>query len=145
MIVYRICKAQFSGLDGEGARLWGGRWNSSGRPMLYTTASPSLAVLEVLVHLDLPSELFPSDYKILTIELPDDLGISTFTGNADDSDVSQRAGDAFLAAGQFVAMRVPSVIVPQEWNLLFNPLHHDMSWVTVRTSDPFTFDPRLKK
>ena len=64
MIVYRLCKAVYSALDGEGARLWGGRWNSAGRPMVYAAASPSLAVLEVLVHLDLPAELLPDDLRL---------------------------------------------------------------------------------
>ena len=75
MIVYRLCKAVHAALDGEGARLWGGRWNRAGRPMIYTAASPSLAVLEVLVHLDLPSALLPDDLRLLTIELPDDAAL----------------------------------------------------------------------
>ena len=75
MIVYRLAKAAFTALDGEGARLFGGRWNSPGRPMIYTAASPSLAVLEVLVHLDLPIDLMPDDYRLLAIEIPDDAPI----------------------------------------------------------------------
>lgn len=55
MIVYRLCKAAHIALDGKGARLWGGRWNSADWPMVYTAATPSLAVLEILVHLDLCS------------------------------------------------------------------------------------------
>jgi len=71
VILYRLCKAAHVALDGEGARLWGGRWNSAGRPMVYAAATPSLAVLEVLVHLDLPAELLPDDLRLLTIEVPD--------------------------------------------------------------------------
>lgn len=57
MVVYRLYKAARSALDGEGAPLCGGRWNRAGRPLVYTAASPSLAALEVLLHLDLPAEL----------------------------------------------------------------------------------------
>lgn len=67
-----LAKQAFVGLDGEGARLYGGRWNSPGRPMVYTAANPSLVALEMLVHLDLPPELAPSDYRLLSIRVPDD-------------------------------------------------------------------------
>lgn len=149
MIVYRLCKAVHAALDGEGARLWGGRWNSPGRPMVYAAASPSLAMLEVLVHLDLPAELIPDDMVLLTIEVPDDAmfeAIADMRQSAEtqtDTDACRQAGDAFLEAGSALGLKVRSIVVPQETNLLLNVRHVDMARVTVVASEPFAFDPRL--
>jgi RES domain-containing protein len=140
LIVHRIAKAAFAGLDGEGARLYGGRWNSPGRPMLYTAANPSLAVLEVLVHLDLPPELIPSDYRLLSIEVPDTAPSQVLDVLPEDT---AAAGDAFLQAGQALVLRVPSLVVSQEVNSLVNPQHPAFAEVRLVGNDPFLFDPRL--
>lgn len=143
MIVHRLCKAAHAALDGEGARLWGGRWNSPGRPMVYTAASPGLAVLEVLVHLDLPATLIPADMVMLAIALPDDAAIATLADVPEGQDACRAAGDAFLRAGAALALRVRSIVVPQEWNLLLNPAHPAMAQVALAATDPFALDPRL--
>lgn len=143
MIVYRLCKAAHIALDGEGARLWGGRWNSAGRPMVYTAATPSLAVLEVLVHLDLPAELLPDDLRLLTVEVPDDAPLRLFEGDPADAAACIAQGDAFLGAGDALALRVRSVVVPQEWNMLLNVGHPDMCRVAIAADEPFRLDPRL--
>ena len=143
MIVYRLCKAVHSALDGEGARLWGGRWNSAGRPMVYAASSPSLAVLEVLVHLDLPAELLPDDLRLLTVDIPDDVAKRALEPSPTEDDACRAAGDAFLEAGDALVLLVTSVIVPQERNVLLNVHHPDMGRVTISQSVPFQFDPRL--
>lgn len=143
MIVYRLCKAAHIALDGEGARLWGGRWNSAGRPMVYTAATPSLAVLEVLVHLDLPAELLPDDLRLLTIEVPDDAPLQLLDVDPADDAACVAQGDAFLDAGNVLSLRVRSVVVPQEWNLLLNVRHADMDKVKIIANEPFQLDPRL--
>ena len=143
MIVYRLCKAAHIALDGEGARLWGGRWNSAGRPMVYTAATPSLAVLEVLVHLDLPAELLPDDLRLLTIEVPGDAPLQQLDVDPADDTTCVAQGDAFLDAGNILSLRVRSVVVPQEWNLLLNVRHADMDKVKVIANEPFQLDPRL--
>lgn len=143
MIAYRLCKAVHSALDGEGARLWGGRWNSAGRPMVYAAASPSLAVLEVLVHLDLPAELLPDDLRLLTIDIPDDVAMHLLEPSPTGDDDCRAAGDAFLDAGNALALLVRSVIVTQERNVLLNVRHQEMARVTVQDSTPFQLDPRL--
>ena len=145
MIVYRLCKAGHAAFDGEGARLWGGRWNSPGQPIVYTAASPSLAVLEVLVHLDLPAELIPDDMVLLTIKVPDDVALEPIADiqTETETDTCRQAGDAFLEAGTALVLKVRSIVVPQETNLLLNVRHADMARVTVVASDPFAFDPRL--
>ncbi|MBB5708386.1 RES domain-containing protein [Sphingopyxis panaciterrulae] len=145
MIVYRLCKAARIALDGEGARLWGGRWNSAGRPMVYTAATPSLAVLEVLVHLDLPAELLPDDLRLLTIEVPDDAPVQQLDVDPADGAACVAQGDAFLDAGNVLSLRVRSVVVPQEWNLLLNVRHADMDKVKIIANEPFQLDPRLAR
>ncbi len=140
MIVHRLVKSAFVALDGEGARLFGGRWNSAGRPAIYTAASPSLAVLEVLVHLDLPPELMPDDYRLLAIEIPGDAPIEHLEATPIDSEA---AGDDFLARQAALALWVPSLVVPQERNAIINVRHPAMAGVRVVANEAFQFDPRL--
>jgi RES domain-containing protein len=143
VILYRLCKAAHVALDGEGARLWGGRWNSAGMPMVYAAATPSLAVLEVLVHLDLPAELLPDDLRMLTIEVPDDVALFRLESVPLDDAGCIEAGDRFLTGCEALMMLVRSVVVPQEWNALINVRHPDMARVAVREEEPFRLDPRL--
>lgn len=110
--------------------------------MVYAAANAALAVLEVLVHLDLPVELMPDDYRIFVIDVPDEAPME-MAESAMDMAVSQAAGDAFLIAGVALGLVVPSIVVPQERNLLLNPRHPDMARVRVIDETPFAFDPRL--
>lgn len=142
MISYRLAKAAFTALDGKGGRLFGGGWNSPGRPMIYTAASPSLALLEVLVHLDLPPDLLPSDYRLLTIDIPDEAP-SVRLDQAPSETEARTAGDAFLQEGAALTLSVPSMIVPQERNTLINPIAPRASEVRLLANEPFAFDPRL--
>lgn len=143
MIVYRLAKAEFAALDGDGARLFGGRWNSAVRPMIYTAASPSLAVLEVLVHLDLPAELMPDDYRLLSIEIPDDAPVERLDRTPVDAEACLAIGDDFLVRGAALILITPSVVVPQERNGLINPRHVAISSVRLVNNQAFRFDPRL--
>ena len=143
MIVYRLAKAAFAQLDGEGARLFGGRWNSAGRPAIYAAASPSLAVLEVLVHLDLPAELTPDDYRLLGLEIPDDAPAERLDETPGDAEACLAIGDEFLARGASLVFLVPSIIVPRERNAIINVRHPAMAGVRVVTNEAFRFDPRL--
>lgn len=143
MIVYRLAKAAFAALDGEGARLYGGRWNSPGRPMVYTAASPGLAVLEVLVHLDLPPELMPDDYQLLGVEIPDDAPLERLDHAPAGAAECAAIGDDFLGRAAALALLAPSVVVPQERNALINARHPEMARVKVVSQDRFRFDPRL--
>lgn len=108
--------------------------------MVYTAANPSLAVLEVLVHLDLPPELAPSDYRLLSIHVPDDAPSQILAVLPENT---VETGDAFLAAGEALALRAPSLVVPQEVNTLLNPRHPAFAGVRVLGDEPFRFDPRL--
>lgn len=108
--------------------------------MIYTAASPSLAVLEVLVHLDLPPELIPSDYRLLSIHVPDDAPVEELGDLPDDP---LAIGDAFLQRGGALVLRVPSAVVPQESNSLINPRHPAAAALRLEANEPFSFDRRL--
>ena len=143
MIVHRISRAPFIALDGEGARLFGGRWNSPGRPAIYAAATPSLAVLEVIVHLDLPPDLMPADYRMLSIEIPDGAPSEHMPGVPADAAGCVAAGDDFLARNNALVLVVPSVIIPSERNAIINVRHREMPGVRLLSNEPFSFDPRL--
>ena len=143
MIVYRIAKAAFCDLSGEGARLYGGRWNSPGRPMVYTASAPSLALLELLVHLDLDLAQLPDDYRLLALDIPETSAVESLTVTPPGLLACAVLGDDFLSRRAALALSVPSVIVPQERNLLINPAHPQAAEVRVVSNAPFPIDQRL--
>ena len=139
MRAWRICREPFADLTGEGARLWGGRWNSPGRPLVYAADTAALAVLEVRVHLDLGFDLLPADYVLLTLDLD---GASVETVLALPAD-TVAFGDGWLTAGRTAALRVPSAIVAESTNILVNPRHPEAGQVRIADRRPFAFDERL--
>jgi RES domain-containing protein len=147
--VWRLARRAYQALDGEGARLYGGRWNAEGVAVVYASATLALAALEYLVHVDPPD--VPDDLVALRVEVPDAAAVETVTPadlpadwNAlDDHPACVARGGAWAAAGTALALRVPSAIVPEEGNVLLNPTHPDMRHVRVATTRPFAFDPRL--
>lgn len=143
MIAYRLTLPAFRALDGEGARTFGGRWNSPGRPMVYASAGPSLPVLEVMVHLDLEPDLLPDDYRLLTIEVPDDAPGERIEEAPTEAAACAVLGDDFLKRASALTLIVPSVVVPQDHNVLLNPRHPAMADVRIVGDVGFAFDPRL--
>jgi RES domain-containing protein len=149
MILYRIVKCNYADdLSGTGARLYGGRWSSEGRPAIYLASSRSLAVLEVLVHL--PPLMIPNDYCLVEIEIPDNsiTLIATHQLPVNWKDISppvvlRQTGDEFLKKQANLLMKMPSAIVPAEFNYLLNTRHPDMKKVKVLKTQPFDFDVRL--
>ncbi len=149
MIVYRVChRTHAQDLTGEGARLSGGRWNSAGNPMIYAARSPALALLEVLAH----ATILPSNQVLVTLRLPSrvhigKLGINKLPAgwnSLPSSATSQQIGDLFLREGQFLAIRVPSVILPEEENILINPRHASAKEIVIVSIENLPIDPRLK-
>jgi RES domain-containing protein len=139
VLAWRLCRAPFADLTGEGARRFGGRWNRPGQPIVYAASSAALAVLEVRVHLDLPPDLLPNDYLLLTIDLRD-LAIE----EVDTVPEHPAAfGDAWLREGRSPVLQVPSLIVPESPNLLFNPAHPDAARANIIARRRFVFDQRL--
>lgn len=149
MLVYRICRRAYQALDGEGARLYGGRWNTPGTALVYTSSSLALAALEYLVHVD--PDLVPADLTALTIDVPDDAPIDTLSAKLLPADwaripehpACQLLGDEWTRRGVALALRVPSAPVPEEMNVLLNPRHSGAARVRVVAAREFAFDPRL--
>lgn len=149
MLVYRICRAPFKQIDGEGARLYGGRWNNAGRPVVYASSSLALAALEYLVHVE-PADV-PNDLVAQTIDVPDDLLVKETDSQSLVSDWAQSTGspgcqavgDAWLSEATYAVLRVPAAPIPEESNVLLNPRHPDASRWSVVAERPFTYDPRL--
>ncbi len=151
MIAYRLAEARHAqtaqdALSGEGAFLFGGRWNPRGYRVAYAAEHLSLAVLEILVHTQDRKKL--GDYRLLTLEIPDALmGIldegTLPSGWQEALEVTREHGRAWLEAGHNVALLVPSVILPKERNILINPLHPDFARLEPSEPLPFRFDPRL--
>jgi RES domain-containing protein len=149
MILYRIAKCNYvNDLTGTGARLYGGRWNSEGHSMVYLASSRALAVLEALVHL--PPLLFPDNFCLAEIEVPDKnfftLDIKTLPDNwatiSPPAELKQ-IGNQFLKETKHLMMKVPSSVVPEEFNYLLNPFHPDITKAKIRSIHPFNFDDRL--
>ncbi len=151
MLVFRIARKLYPALDGEGARLNGGRWNSVGLPMVYTSATASLAALELLVHVRHATA--PVDLELSTIEIPDELLIHSVDVSALGSgwylptglSACRAEGDSWLASGKSPVLRVPAAPIHHELNYLLNPRHTDAARISVRERDTFSFDSRLMK
>jgi RES domain-containing protein len=139
VLTWRLCRAPFADLKGEGARRYGGRWNSPGRPLVYTASSAALAVLEIRVHLDLPLDLLPDDYVLLTI----DIGIEAAEQVRSFPAIPSTFGDTWLKEQRTAILEVPSAIVPESANLLLNPIHPAAGAFQVVSQRPFAFDQRL--
>lgn len=152
MRIYRITKGKYAqDLSGEGARLYGGRWNRRGTSMLYTASNSSLAMLEKLVHI--PPYIFPKDLKITVLEFPDTIPINRIVLDSLPEDWISRSehpkvldlGDQFVAESEFLCLRIPSAINPIDENILVNPKHPDFSKLKIVDELPLSFDKRLLK
>ena len=148
MIVYRITNEKFkSDISGNGAALYGSRWNSKGKRLLYTSQFISLSILESLVHLKIKE--IPSTQYLLHIELPDDIEIAEISYKKikinwrEETEYTQWLGNNFLQNNQSLIMKVPSAIVPQESNILLNPMHARFKKVKIVLSELLELDKRL--
>jgi RES domain-containing protein len=149
--VWRICKQQYAdaAFTGIGAKKVGGRWNSPGRALVYTSDSLALAALELLVHVTTRDE--PPDLIAVWAEVPDESIGSIYNVDAMPQDWRSvtgnsevvAMGDQWLQAADSVAMVVPSVVIPEAQNILLNPEHRDFSSVEIGTDRGFSFDRRL--
>ena len=150
MLVWRICKARFaeSALSGEGARLFAGRWNQQGVPLVYASNSLALAAIELFVHLD-PSDA-PDDLVSIRIEVPEELKMDRVEvkdlpkdWRRMDSDQLREIGSAWAISRCSAALEVPSAAVEEEWNILLNPAHSDFNKIKVIKENPFHYDERM--
>ncbi len=150
--VWRLARPEFADeLDGEGARLFGGRWNSRGRNAIYTASHLSLSVLEVYVNIppaqrdDLPV------LQAVQLSVPDEAATMQVTrerltellAHPDPLAACQAVGDDWIGRGDHLVLQVPSILVPEEVNLILNPAHPAMGDVIIAGTRTFHFDPRL--
>jgi RES domain-containing protein len=149
---WRITKRRHAktAFNGAGARKYGGRWNSSGTSVVYTSETQSLAILEILVHLEAPELL--QRYVLIGVEIDaqliEDLDNSRLPRNwrAEPAPVQLRnVGDEWVRSASSVALRVPSALVPAESNFLLNPAHADFRRLAIREPALFSFDERFIK
>ena len=151
-IVWRLSAPGYADvLTGEGNRMFGARWNSPGRGVVYTSAHLSLAVLETYVHLPLARREMLPEFEAVRIGVPDDASRTQISRDefdalmsAEDAVAACRAvGDGWLAVGADLILEAPSVIVPEESNIMLNAAHARMADVTVLAKRMFRFDARL--
>jgi RES domain-containing protein len=149
--VYRIAKTQvIRDLSGTGAMLHGGRWNRKDIPVIYTAESRSLATVEFLVHVSLLT-LVPKNLSVASLEIPDDtvpeqVSVTDLPKDWRDYPAPPELADLgseWAIAGRSLVLRVPSVVVPDEFNLLINPKHPDISRVTLSRVEAYALDRRL--
>jgi RES domain-containing protein len=147
---WRIMKSRYAdaAFDGEGARLYGGRWNSPGTRMVYTAQSQALAILEVLVHLEkasvLPSySLCAADFEEDLVEALDPEALPDDWRSYPSPSGLRAIGDAWIAQQTSAVLEVPSLIVEDESNYLINPAHPDFSSLTISEPRPLEFDARF--
>lgn len=155
--VFRIAatspRYNYDDMAGKGAELSGGRWNRKGVPVIYTASSVALAALETIVHTD--TGAWPLNRYVLEIAIPDalwaqaeDLERSGTLPAVWDAQPAPREtldfGDAWLASRRSLLLIVPSVIVPQETNILVNPRHPDAGRIRIIKTTKFIYDGRIR-
>jgi len=154
MIVFRIERQKHleTTLTGIGASMVEGyRWNSIYTKIVYTTESRALSTLEVSVHLDISEDL-PNDRYYVEIEVPDEIilqevNLEDLLEGWDSKPpilTTQTIGDDFINYNEAAILKVPSSIVPQEFNYMINPNHRDASKIKVLSTAKMMFDTRLK-
>lgn len=147
MILWRV--SNYATLDGVGGLYVSGRWHTKGHPVVYCTLNPSTALLETLVHMELDSEDRPDRFQMLKVECPDMLSIERIeadrlpTGWADDTSATQIVGDRWLSEKRSLLLEVPSVLVPETWNVIVNPLHAEAAELKIVATYEHVFDARF--
>lgn len=148
---FRLTKTKHvsSAFDGEGARLYGGRWNSPGTRMVYVAESRSLATLEILVHVEDISTII-EQYSILQVSFANELvkcidesDLPAGWSSPEPLALTQIFGDEWVKKNESVILSVPSAVTSEERNFLINPAHPKFSFLSIGTAVPYRFDSRL--
>lgn len=150
MKVYRIVKTRYiNGLSGNGAGIYGGRWNHNGTKMVYASESRSLATVEYLVHV--PLSFVPTNLSLATLQIPN--GITQKKIKTSDLPNNWRKHPAPLMLAEIgtkwatkkesLLLRVPSAVVEHEFNILINPLHPEIQHISIFQIERYFVDNRL--
>lgn len=147
--IWRITTERFvaTAFSGEGARLYGGRWNPKGFALIYTAESRALALLEMLVQ----DDPLRARYVLIPAELPDSIAITPFDlpdlppdwRSLSSRDALQGMGRTWLQSGTSAVLAVPSAVLPAERNYLLNPAHRDFAMIKPGEPEPLDVDLRL--
>ena len=147
MIIYRLATSEFANdLSGEGAKIYGGRWNPVGLAAVYISEFISLSILEILVRANKFTS--PDTYTLLSIQIPESstvtIELKKLKSEWQNSiEYTRSIGEEFLRDNQTLVLKVPSAIVTQEHNFLINPLHKDFKKVKIVHSELLGLDKRL--
>jgi RES domain-containing protein len=147
VILWRV--SNYPALVGVGGPHVSGRWHTKGHPVVYCTLNPATALLEILVHLEIDAEDRPERFQVLRIEGPDTLSIREIERNAlpsnwiEDIAFTQNLGDGWLSETSSLLLKVPSVLVPETWNVLVNPQHTEANLLKATMTYEHPFDARL--
>ena len=146
---WRVVREDLAGraFDGEGARVWGGRWNSAGRAVVYTSATTSLGLLEKMVHAE---EGLPPLYVTISVtfdaglvETVEPASLPTDWRSLPAPFTLKRIGDEWVDLMRSCILEVPSVIVPHESNFILNPKHPDFDSLEIGEPISLDIDHRL--
>ena len=150
MRAFRLVRKKYPNpLSGEGASRSGNRWNSKGTALIYCADSRALAMAEVAVHLSLG--LLPKDYEMVELEIPVQVSLRSLApahlpvgwNSFPHLLQTQRIGDEFVAATESCVLKVPSAVVPGDFNYLLNPAHPDFERIQIKSRVDFPFDSRF--
>ena len=141
----------FKDLSGKGGYFAAGRWHTQGRPISYLAGTPTGAMLETLVHVDLPEGSEPPEtYQLLRAHFDDEVSLIELTDDElqddweENTEYTQELGNQWLSEGQSLLLRIPSRVMPYSNNYLLNPEHPDAELAKVEAQE-FPYDPRLLK
>ena len=147
MLLWRI--SNYASLEGIGGFHVSGRWHTKGKPVLYCSENPSTCLLEVIVHMELDAEDRPETFRLIQIEGPEGLSMTTIVPEElpenwpHDFVATQRLGDRWLASRRSLLLKVPSVLIPKTWNVVVNPLHPEAALLKISAVYEHAFDLRL--
>ena len=152
MRAYRICKERYvdKAFSGEGSYRYGGRWNSKGRRIVYAGGNSAIAALEVIAHLEQPSDLHRLRYVLVPVDFDEGLvsrlSLLPHDWNADPPPLcAAPVGDVWFLSRSSAILELPSAVIQREKIYLMNVEHNDFAQIVVGKPEAFKFDSRLKK
>jgi RES domain-containing protein len=141
--------SNYADLTGAGGLKAAGRWHNRGIPIVYLGESIALAMLETLVHFELSPDEVPDNFQLLAINTDENIAIAQLSENAlladwqSNQDYTRAIGDEWLMSASSALLKVPSAIIPESYNYLFNPRHPDADKIHIDSVRHCPFDQRL--
>jgi RES domain-containing protein len=141
--------SNYADLSGAGGLKAAGRWHNRGIPIIYAGESIALSMLETLVHFELAPDEVPDSFQLIAIKVAENIAIAQLSQDAllndwqRNQDYTRAIGDEWLMSGSSVLLKVPSAIIPESYNYLFNPRHPDADKIQIDSVRHCPFDQRL--